>query len=177
MVCRTRTGETLSLGFCLPSCDGGKHTPRRLGASATIEDIAKISRPPDLRDIGEKVGLAPREWETLQKPPQGCTVRLIGSRLWALLTGGCYVRSTSDLDVVVDLIDVAAADAGAGFLASANLRLSVSVDGELSFPGTGEVHWKEWLSESQHLLLKSVDRVALIPRAEFSAPSLSAPFV
>lgn len=167
MVCRTRPGEELSLGFCPLPLENRGSSPERIAVPAAPADIERIARPPEVREISRQLNLAPNEYAAFEKAPQGCTVRLIGSHLWEVLTGARYSRKGSDLDVVVDLKDASLANAVAEFLASISERLSIPLDGELSFPGSGEVSWKEWLSGSQQVLIKAIDRVELVDRSKF----------
>jgi hypothetical protein len=100
----------------------------------------------------------------LLSPPIGCIVRLIGSRMWEAITGTPYTNASSDLDLVIDLATSDAADPACEFLGS--FTSPIRLDAELSFPGRKEVHWKEWKSAADPLLVKSLDAVALVPRAE-----------
>lgn len=86
--------------------------------------------------------------------------------MWESLTGNPYGRPDSDVDLVVDLESRAAADAAVEFLTRAASESPVAIDAELSFPDLGEIHWKEWQSASQQLLVKSVEIARLVARAE-----------
>jgi len=149
IVCRTRPGESLSLGYCVPATDGAK--PPRHAVAASAAQIAKITRPPVWEQAVETLGF---------------TVRLIGSRMWARLTGNPYGRPDSDVDLVVDLDSPTAADAAVEFLTRAAAESPVAIDAELSFPDIGEIHWKEWQSTSPQLLVKSVETARLVARAD-----------
>lgn len=113
--------------------------------------IAKIERPP--------------LWEVAPRT-EGFTVRLIGSRMWEKLTDESYCRLDSDIDLVVDLDSSNAVDSAVDFLTEAVARSAVPIDAELSFPGLGEIHWKEWHSSSPQLLVKSLEAAQLISRTD-----------
>jgi len=149
IVCRTRPGESLSLGYCVPATDGKK--PHRLAVAASASQIAKITRPP--------------VWEQTAQTP-GFTVRLIGSRMWEKLTGNPYGRPDSDVDLVVDLDSPTAAEVAVEFLVHASAESPVAIDAELSFPNIGEIHWREWHSASPQVLVKSVETARLVARAD-----------
>lgn len=99
--------------------------------------------------------------------PSGCVPRMIGSRMWEFLTGTRYTTAQSDLDLVVDLSDAGSANQAGAFLSKLQTICSLRLDAEFSFPGRGEVHWREWLSEADPLLVKSFQEVALRPRQWF----------
>ena len=95
----------------------------------------------------------------------GLDVRVYGSWMWQALTGEPHVHAASDLDVVIDVADLAAADRAAAFLAREEQALSFRIDGELSFPGLGEIQWREMLQDKDEVLLKSIDTLQLVSRA------------
>ena len=86
--------------------------------------------------------------------------------MWQALTGERHVHEASDLDVVIDVADLGAADDAAAFLARMEKDLAFRIDGELSFPGLGEVQWRELLQDRNEVLLKSVDTLNLVPRTQ-----------
>jgi triphosphoribosyl-dephospho-CoA synthase len=162
VVCRTRPGEEISLGFCLPPRTVGG-PPQRIAASARHADVRDTSRPPELA-----------EWAITHLPAIGAEsaalarcgrVGLIGSRMWEAITGLRYTRPESDLDMVVDVPhgEVGAVASALQALASA---APVRVDAELSLEGFGEMHWEEWLSQSPEVLVKSLHGVRLVPRTD-----------
>jgi len=165
MVCRTRPNERLSLGFCLPQPEGKSGSPARIAFRSDGSDIERHSRPPAIHEAAAQGMIPPDILNQLLAAPGNCTVRLIGSRLWETITGTCYTSETSDLDLVIDLETPANADAVCAFLAA--IDSPIRLDAELSFPGLGEVHWKEWHSATDPLLVKSVHSVGLVPRSAF----------
>lgn len=84
--------------------------------------------------------------------------------MWQTLTGAPHVTADSDLDVLIEVSTPAGADDAAAFLQTASADSPCEVDGELSIPGLGEVHWREYLNGGPELLLKSLVAVRLIKR-------------
>lgn len=89
--------------------------------------------------------------------------------MWELLTGKPYTAAHSDLDLVVDLPHAGLLDEAAAFLSLAQERIPWRLDAELSVAGRGEVHWREWLSPVEQVLVKSLQTVELRDRACFRA--------
>lgn len=168
MVCRTRAQEELSLGFCLPRGQGEAGSPRRLAVSGKISEIQEMSRPPDVAEITTRRSSwdphGKERWGHWPQAPEGCSLRLIGSRMWENLTGVRYTSASSDLDLVLDLVDASQLDEGAAYLTQISAMSPCNLDAELSIPKQGEVHWKEWISGMDPLLVKSVASVELRSR-------------
>jgi len=164
IVCRKRPGERLSLGFCLPKPLGQSGSPIRIAAHSDEANVIRVDRPPALCSEAAQRAIPPDVLNQLLSPPIGCIVRLIGSRMWEAITKTSYTNASSDLDLVIDLATSDAADPACEFLES--FMSPIRLDAELSFPGRKEVHWKEWKSAADPLLVKSLDAVALVPRAE-----------
>lgn len=178
MVCRTRPGEDLSLGFCLPRTPANAGSPDRIPAASCYAHIQHLTRPPQLTgtvppqghallpplrlSAGSLPGLPLLRWPPA---PAAVTVRVTGSRMWQFLTGKPYTSAHSDLDLVVDLPHAGLLDEAAAFLTLAQERIPWRLDGELSVAGRGEVHWREWLSPVEQVLVKSLHSVELRDRA------------
>ena len=96
----------------------------------------------------------------------GLDIRVFGSWMWQTLTGGSYVNAASDLDVLVDVADAAGAGRAADFLQRKAEECPFKLDGELSFPGLGEIHWREYLNDGPMILVKSMVAVRMIRREE-----------
>ena len=96
----------------------------------------------------------------------GLDIRVFGSWMWQTLTGGSYVNAASDLDVLVDVADAAGAGRAADFLQRKAEECPFKLDGELSFPGLGEIHWREYLNDGPMILVKSIVAVRMIRREE-----------
>lgn len=164
VVCRTRPGEELSLGFCLPASHGG--TPLRIGMPCSFSQVVHCSRPPGLAEAAGLDVLSKSNRDLFQTAPEGMEVRVIGSAMWELLTGVRYLRKNSDLDLLIDLKHPGLADIAVNFLAQLAVACPLRLDAELSFPNLGEIHWKEWTSQSRTVLVKSMAEARLIERSE-----------
>lgn len=86
--------------------------------------------------------------------------------MWQSLTGDTYVNAGSDIDVLIDVATEIEADRAVAFLHRQETECPIKIDGELSLPHKGEVHWREYLSNVPELLLKSMTTVRLIPRKD-----------
>lgn len=161
VVCRQRS-DLLSLGFCWPA-PGLR--PRRIAVQAGHEEIVRVSRPPMLEEVA---ALRPDAFTRLSNAAAdaGLDVRVFGSWMWQTLTGGPHVNASSDLDVLIDVASEAGADHAAAFLQREAADCPFTLDGELSFPGLGEVHWREYLSGEPALLFKSIGALRMIRREE-----------
>ena len=93
-------------------------------------------------------------------------IRVFGSRMWQSLTGGRHTTASSDLDVLIDVATEAEAGRAAEFLRHASEVCPFKLDGELSIPGLGGVHWREFLAGSPVVLVKSLDAVRMVRREE-----------
>jgi phosphoribosyl-dephospho-CoA transferase len=87
--------------------------------------------------------------------------------MWQFLTGVQYTTGSSDIDMVMDISHAALLDQASSFLTKAHDLSPWRLDAEISIPDLGEVHWKEWLTPANPVLVKSVDSVHLRPRKWF----------
>lgn len=170
IVCRTRSREELSLGFCLPRSPGVTGSPDRYAAHGKLADITIISRPPSVSEAlrlsasGTTGSQCEIPWAGWPQAPEGCALRIIGSSMWELLTGVKYRTETSDIDLVLDVADAGGIDKGAAYLEQLFAQSPGKLDAEISIPNRGEVHAKEWLSLADPVLVKSLASVQLQPR-------------
>jgi phosphoribosyl-dephospho-CoA transferase len=171
MVCRRRDDRgDISLGFCTTDNRFPEVRPRRVGAHGFARNVARVARPPVLAEVARcgPAGAQPDAFARLADGAAraGIELRVFGSWMWQALTGEPHVRATSDLDVLVAVVDRRAADDAAVFLAHVETGLPFKIDGELSFPDLGEVHWREYHADVPEILLKSVEGMRLVRRAE-----------
>ena len=119
-------------------------------------------------DAGEVAALQPGSFARLSDAASKAEldVRVFGSWMWQTLTGGSYVNAASDLDVLIDVADAAGADQAADFLRREAAECPFKLDGELSFSGLGEVHWREYLNGEPVILVKSIATVRMVRREE-----------
>ena len=167
---RRSDAREVGLGFCTTDPAHPKLRPRRVAARTDPDDIVRHARPPALAEIA-RCPAAMAETNSFSRliaaaAAVGVTINVYGSWMWQALTGERHVHAASDLDVVIDAADLDAALRTAAFLARAEQDLAFRIDGELSFPGVGEVHWRELLQDKDEILLKSVDTLKLVPRSQ-----------
>jgi phosphoribosyl-dephospho-CoA transferase len=165
--------DAIALGFCVTDERHPELRPRRVAARTDPRHVVEAARPPRLDEIARcpaaqahsasfshLIGAAERA---------GFDIRVYGSWMWQALTGEQHVRDGSDLDVLVDVADVDEAERVAAFLEREEAGLAFKLDGELSIAGLGEVHWREYRQGKAEVLVKSVDALRLMPRAELRA--------
>ena len=166
---RRNDGRDIGLGFCTTDPAHPELRPRRVAARTDPDRILRDARPPGLEEIARCPAATAKADSFLHlisaAAPAGLDVRVYGSWMWQALTGEPHVHEGSDLDVVIDVTDLAAADRAATFLERAEQVLAFRIDGELSFPGLGEVQWRELLHDKE-VVLKSIDTLKLVSRAQ-----------
>jgi len=165
--------DAVALGFCVADERYPALRPRRVAARTDPHHVVEVARPPRLVEIARCPAAQAHaaSFSRLARAAEraGLDLRVYGSWMWQALTGERHVREASDLDVVVDVADVGAADRVAAFLEQEEPGLAFKLDGELSFAGLGEVHWREYRQGKAEVLLKSVDALRLMPRVELRA--------
>jgi phosphoribosyl-dephospho-CoA transferase len=169
---RRNEGAAVGLGFCTTEAAHPELRPRRVAAWTDADRIVRQARPPALADVAgchaarARAGAFDRLGAAATSA--GLDIRVYGSWMWQALTGERHVHEASDLDVVIDVPDLDAANRAAMFLAQQEPGLGFRIDGELSFPDLGEVQWREILQDRDEVLLKSVDTLHLVPRAHLN---------
>ncbi len=169
VVCRQRGDDDhLSLGFCLAT-PGVR--PRRIAVKARLEDILRAARPPLLEEVVASQSNPPAivgAFVLLSHAvaDAGLVVRVFGSWMWQALTGGLHVSDSSDLDVLVDVADADAAELATDILQRLAPDCPFKIDGELSLPGLGEVHWQEYRNGEPLILLKSINAIRMVRRED-----------
>lgn len=162
--------EAVALGFCVADERLPELRPRRVAALTESRHVVGVARPPRLDEIARCPAAqdCAASFSHLAGAAEqaGFDIRVYGSWMWQALTGERHVRGESDLDVLVDVADAGEADRAAEFLEQAEAGLAFKLDGELSIAGFGEVHWREYRQGKAEVLLKSVDALRLMPRAE-----------
>ncbi|WP_426191657.1 malonate decarboxylase holo-[acyl-carrier-protein] synthase [Massilia sp. DWR3-1-1] len=162
--------DTVSLGLpAPPAADGAR---RRFACTVPVAAVARRQAPLALAAI---VASAPAHWQGALAavladgghdgaPP----LQVFGSCAMQALTGQSYVGPASDIDLLLELTTLAQLDAGLALMGRHSAALPL--DGELVFPAGDAVSWKEWASGAdQRVLVKSVDAVRLLPKAQLRA--------
>jgi phosphoribosyl-dephospho-CoA transferase len=153
-----------SLGVSLPACWGR----RRLAMQVPRAQVARLASFPDASELVRQLG--PDAGPALQRlcdglQAAGLRAWVYGSHGWQWVTGLNYVHPGSDLDLLVAVGDVAAADAAAALMASFALA-PPRLDGELMFADGTAVAWREWLEwrsgRAAQILLKRIADVRLV---------------
>jgi phosphoribosyl-dephospho-CoA transferase len=174
VVSRRRSEEdAVALGFCVADDRYPEVRPRRVAARTDPRHVVDVARPPRLDEIARCAAALAHaaSFSRLASAAEraGLDIRVYGSWMWQALTGERHVRAESDLDVLIDVADADEAERVAAFLEREEASLAFKLDGELSFAGLGEVHWREYRQGKAEVLLKSVDALRLMPRGELRA--------
>ena len=167
-----RRGEdpaVLRLGFCTVDPRHPQLRPRRVAAWTRDADVVGIDRPPPLAAVVAQARTHPRH-DALARlrdaaEADGIDIRVYGSWMWQALTGEPHVHALSDLDVLVDVPDRAAAEHVAGFLARQEAATGLALDGELHLDGVGDLSWRELRLGGEEILVKTLDSLRLVPRS------------
>lgn len=185
VVCRAVPGmETgrIALGIALPPDESG-NKPRistsvesgqiRLQAPALLLSTVLQSAPPQWR-----AGLLALQ---LQAAELTLELRVFGSLAWQTMTGMPYLRTSSDIDLL--LAPTSGFDLSAGMVLLALHAGVLPLDGEIVFPSGAAVAWKEWrdvtaahgANGAGSVLAKHADRVSLASCASLLASLDAAP--
>lgn len=169
---RRDDGNDIGLGFCTTDPAHPELRPRRTAGRSDPKHVVREARPPTLEEIARCPAAVAHTTSFSHlisaAADAGLDIRVYGSWMWQALTGQRHVHEASDLDVVIDVAGLVAAGRVAAFLAREAQTLAFRIDGELSFPGLGEVQWRELLQDKDEVLLKSVDTLKLVPRAHLT---------
>lgn len=161
IVSRTRSGEALSVDFCQPRSTNGAE-PLRICSTSSPDLVIREELPLKLSTV---VDLFP-VFRPLLELSRGLDVRVFGSFLWQSITQRTYTTPLSDFELLVRLPDISKVSDALTFLRRADVCSAYRIVGELSFPGLGEVNWREFLTGSDSLVVKSLDGVSLHQRNE-----------
>ncbi len=170
---RREASRDVGLGFCTTEAAHPELRPRRVAAHTDAAFVVDLALPPTLKEIARNPAASPHAASfsrlAVAAAAAGIAIRVYGSWMWQALTGERHVHEGSDLDVLVDVADVSAADRVTAFLAEIEPTLAFRLDGEISFASLGEVNWREYQQAGPEVLLKSVDAMRLTPRTELPA--------
>jgi phosphoribosyl-dephospho-CoA transferase len=160
-----QTQEFLTLGWSLPPRENGDKP--RLTLQVAMHEIAGRRLPLSLQEV-----IALLQQQNLKLPVRlqelaQLHVQIFGSWSWQALTGLAYLRPSSDIDVLLPVQNQAQLVTGLRHLQAA--RQTLPLDGEIVFPDDSAVAWREWLQQSEQVLVKSFDAVSLARREELLA--------
>jgi phosphoribosyl-dephospho-CoA transferase len=160
--------SALRLGFCTVDPAHPELRPRRVAARTTEGTVAAIDLPPPLSAVIDQADGHPRR-DALAglrdaAVAQGLDIRVYGSWMWQTLTGERHVHALSDVDVLLDVAERAAAERAAAFLAAQEAATGLTLDGELHLAAVGDLSWRELRQDGPEVLLKSLDGLRLVAR-------------
>ena len=163
-VCGDLTIDHVPLGLALPV----SHGRRRLMLNLPAEDLLRVDPPPLLRDAAL---VAPDGWGIVLAGALAidADVRCYGSLAWQCLTGLPYVAGDSYLNLLWHPPTAAAADALGAQIERLADRAPMRIDGEFLTPSGLAVRWREWLSSSHELVVKTNEWVSLMGRQDIFA--------
>ncbi|HVE51373.1 MAG TPA: malonate decarboxylase holo-[acyl-carrier-protein] synthase [Casimicrobiaceae bacterium] len=160
--------DKVRVGIALPPSEGGM----RLGGTFSASAITRWREPLTLAEIYFH---APQEWQEglrdLAIIGRGLWMkpRVYGSFAWQALTLENYLNASSDIDLVWQLASKAQADPLVAALSNWEMRTARRVDGEMIFGAHRAVCWREWAQTTSRVLVKTIDAVKLLPRAELAS--------
>jgi phosphoribosyl-dephospho-CoA transferase len=159
---QTDDGHAVPLGLPLP-LSGGK---QRLSLTVPRSAIRELAPPPLLADAAAS---SPPHWHAAIDRLIGADpiVRVFGSLAWQHLTGDAYLTEQSDLDLLWQHRCPARTEALLSSIDAIEREAPMRIDGEVVANQGAAVQWRELCSGTEQVLVKSVDRVALMSRARF----------
>ena len=162
----------LALGLPLPPSAGKK----RVSFVVDIDHVVSVARPPSLRQAR---AYAPRNWWPTLDRLDGLALRhsvdarVFGSLAWQALTGLDYVTGRSDLDVLFEFRRETDIDRFVADVAAIETDAPMRLDGELMGADGAAVNWREFHGGASELLVKSIERVVLLGRHQFTSGAMA----
>ncbi|MFZ6687834.1 malonate decarboxylase holo-[acyl-carrier-protein] synthase [Undibacterium sp. SXout11W] len=171
--------DEVCIGFALVPVNGRKP---RIAARVKAQDI--LEHQPSLA-LSTVIPFVAPQWQPALKVfnsegnAVGVRWRVYGSVVFEFLTGQSYVNEQSDIDVLFRPQSQEHLVQGLALLRQ--FQTQIPLDGEVIFPQSQAVSWKEWLlsdlvlesSQTQRLLVKDNQQVRLVSKLELMQ-SLSA---
>ncbi len=162
-----QTQEVLTLGWPLPPRENGDKP--RLTLQVAMQEIARRMPPLSLREV---IALLPQQGvsaplQALAAQMADARIAVYGSWSWQALTGQAYLRASSDIDLLLQPHNQTQLQTGLQYLQEA--REVLLLDGEIVFPDGSAVAWREWLQNSEQVLVKNFSAVSLARREELLA--------
>ena len=147
-------GTLLRLGVPLPLAE----QRQRLALRIDPTQVLRYSPPPTLDTV---IATLPAAWRPALKALQHrCSVpslqpRVFGSFAWQALTGLDYLHAGSDLDLLWEVGTHDEAGGITALLGAWESEHGLRADGELRFPGSRSVNWREYASTAARVLVKA----------------------
>lgn len=161
------------LGLPLPK----KWDRLRVERVVALPDILYLSEFPTLPELiarAEPGEMAELEALCLSLHAHGLRARVYGSHGWQHLSGMRYIHAASDMDLLIAVNSVEAADTAARCLSEFETggRSPLRLDGELQFRDGTAVAWREWApwrnGRTREILIKQPEGVALVDAVTWS---------
>jgi len=154
----------IAAGLALPP-DAGK---KKLFILLPPKGVAKMAPPPSLINAAASAPPAWSDWiAALLRAAPG--VAVYGSLAWQHGTGLSYLSPTSDLDLLLTHRDREDSEALLRRIALIAASAPMKIDGELIRDDGTAAHWRELFDGSPELLVKRMEGVGPMSRAEFLA--------
>ena len=156
--------ERLLLGLPLPPGEG----KQRLAFQLPFHMMIRSEPSPRLAIAAS---FAPPHWHStidaiLLLDPE---TRCFGSIAWQFLTELTYLSETSDLDLLWSVGSAAHADDYASYLHAVADDAPMGVDGEFISPSGNAVQWREWLAQTEEVVVKTSGGPQMLARNQVFA--------
>lgn len=156
----------IALGLPLPPFAG----KRRLSFVMRPEDILSTSSPLTLNSV--RSAALPAWRSTLERLGElasrySIEARVFGSLAWQALTGLDYLSDRSDLDLLLYVDRETDLRCLAADIADIEATAPMRIDGEFIRYDGAAVNWREFHVGGRDILVKTIDRVAVLDRSFF----------
>jgi phosphoribosyl-dephospho-CoA transferase len=158
-----RCGDTIAVGLALPPSFGKQRIKLRL----MRRHIAAHAEPLGLDEV---VKFSSRSLQNALVPLASAAargrimIRVFGSAAWETQTGLGYMHADSDLDVLVAPRSTVELRSAMTLLDRAQRHIAMRLDGEIVFTDGDAVAWRGWAQGTNRVLVKNIDRAALMAR-------------
>ena len=168
IVCRRSTqtsSDHVRLGIPLPPSRGKV----RIAVEVPYESIRQSRQPPTLQEVIDSV---PQQWQsplrqlTREALANKLQFQVYGSVAWQYLTGENYVTAQSDIDLLWRAYSQEDISKGLEILLHWENSSGLKADGELLFSDGSAMAWRELLTTSRKVMVKSRSLVELKPLSD-----------
>lgn len=166
VACEVRSNDYFPVGLMAYLSDG---TKERLNLLIRPESILKVDEPLLLLDVlGELSEPLLSESVKLLRclNNESVVTRVYGSVFWSFEDKKSHLTSHSDLDLLIQIQECCDINQIARKLVKFSEACAVRLDGEFEFLGLGSVSWREFMSNSQNILIKADWGPRLMPKTK-----------
>lgn len=159
------SSDHVRLGIPLPPSRG----KLRIAVEVPYESIRQSRQPPTLHEVIDSV---PQQWQSplrqlaMEASEHKLQFQVYGSVAWQYLTGENYVTAQSDIDLLWSACSREDVSKGLEILLRWENSTGLKADGELLFSDGSAIAWRELLTASRKVLVKSRSSVALRPLSD-----------